>query len=108
MKKSPFAFTLTEKRKEYLTKMNIYNDLDLVNHLPYRYESFELTKINKDYDGKIVVFKGQVVQKGRLGYFKGKMSKFTITLHNENIEIKCPIFNRPFYYSNISWRCGKY
>jgi len=102
MKKSPFAFTLTEKRKEYLTKMNIYNDLDLVNHLPYRYESFELTKINKDYDGKIVVFKGQVVQKGRLGYFKGKMSKFTITLHNENIEIKCPIFNRPFYYSNIS------
>ena len=29
------------------------------------------------------------------------MSKFTITLANENIEIKCPIFNRPFYFQNV-------
>ena len=102
MKKGPFSFTLTEKRKEYLERMNIKNDLDILNHLPYRYESFELTGVNKEYDGKVVTFKGTVVQKGKLGYFKGKMSKFTIVLHNENMEIKCPIFNRPFYYSNIS------
>ena len=101
-KKSPFAFTLTEKRKEYLNRMNIKCDMDVINHLPYRYESFELTGVNKDFDGKVVTFKGVVVQKGKLGYFKGKMSKFTITLHNENMEIKCPIFNRPFYYSNIT------
>lgn len=102
MKKGPFSFTLTEKRKEYLERMNIKNDLDVINHLPYRYESFELTGVNKEYDGKVVTFKGRVVQKGKLGYFKGKMSKFTIVLYNENMEIKCPIFNRPFYYSNIS------
>lgn len=102
MKKNSFAFTLTEKRKEYLEKMNIKNDMDVINHLPYRYESFELTSICKEYDGKIVTFKGRVVQKGKIGYFKGKMSKFNITLHNDNMEIKCPIFNRPFYYSNIN------
>ena len=102
MKKGNFAFTLTDKRKEYLDKMNIKSDLDVINHLPYRYESFDLTDVSKEYDGKIVTFKGLVVQKGKLGYFKGKMSKFTITLQGPNIEIKCPIFNRPFYYSNIS------
>ena len=99
---NPFAFTLTEKRKEYLERLNIKNDFDVINHLPYRYESFELKELNKELDGKTVSFKGTVVQKGKLGYFKGKMSKFTITLHSENMEIKCPIFNRPFYYSNIT------
>lgn len=99
---NPFAFTLTEKRKEYLERLNIKNDFDIINHLPYRYESFELKELNKELDGKTVSFKGTVVQKGKLGYFKGKMSKFTITLHSENMEIKCPIFNRPFYYSNIT------
>ena len=98
IKKSPFAFTLTDKRKQYLDHLNIYNDLDVINHLPYRYESFNLVKLTKDLDGKVVSFKGVVVNKGKLGYFKGKMSKFTITLANENIEIKCPIFNRPFYF----------
>ena len=102
MKEKPFAFTLTKKRKEYLERLNINNDLEVINHLPYRYESFELTELGKELDGKHVVFKGVVVQKGKLGYFKGKMSKFTITLHSQNMEIKCPIFNRPFYYSNIS------
>ena len=102
MKKSIFPFTLTQKRKEYLEKMELNTPMDILCHLPYRYESFELTNISKEYDGKVVVFKGKVVQKGRLGYFNGKMSKFLITLYNENIEIKCPIFNRPFYYSNIS------
>ena len=99
---NPFAFTLTEKRKEYLERLNIKNDFDVINHLPYRYESFELKELNKELDGKTVSFKGTVVQKGKLGYFKGKMSKFTITLHSENMEIKCPIFNSPFYYSNIT------
>ena len=101
MKKSPFAFTLTDKRKQYLDHLNIKTDLDVLNHLPYRYDSFNLVSLNKDLDGKVVSFKGVVVNKGKLGYFKGKMSKFTITLHSENIEIKCPIFNRPFYYQNI-------
>ena len=101
MKKSPFAFTLTDKRKQYLDHLNIKTDLDVLNHLPYRYDSFNLVSLNKELDGKVVSFKGVVVNKGKLGYFKGKMSKFTITLHSENIEIKCPIFNRPFYYQNI-------
>ena len=101
IKKSPFAFTLTDKRKQYLDHLNIYNDLDVINHLPYRYESFNLVKLTKDLDGKVVSFKGVIVNKGKLGYFKGKMSKFTITLANENIEIKCPIFNRPFYFQNV-------
>ena len=101
MKKSPFAFTLTDKRKQYLDHLNIKTDLDVLNHLPYRYDSFNLVSLNKDLDGKVVSFKGVVVNKGKLGYFKGKMSKFTITIHSENIEIKCPIFNRPFYYQNI-------
>lgn len=100
-KKNPYPFTLTTKRKEYLEKMNLNTPFDIVCRLPYRYESFELTSISKEYDGKVVTFKGKVVQKGKLGYFKGKMSKFIITLYNENMEIKCPIFNRPFYYSNI-------
>ena len=102
MKIKPFAFTLTDKRKEYLERLNIKNNLDVINHLPYRYESFELTTLSKDLDGKVVSFKGTVFQKGKLGYFKGKMSKFLITLHSQNMEIKCPIFNRPFYYSNIT------
>ncbi len=102
MKKSPFAFTLTTKRKEYLSKLNIFSDLDVINHLPYRYESFELVDLTKENDGRVVTFKGIIVQKGKLGYFKGKMSKFQIILQNKNMEIKCVIFNRPFYYTSLN------
>ena len=56
IKKSPFAFTLTDKRKQYLDHLNIYNDLDVINHLPYRYESFNLVKLTKDLDGKVVSY----------------------------------------------------
>ena len=48
MKKSPFAFTLTDKRKQYLDHLNIKTDLDVLNHLPYRYDSFNLVSLNKD------------------------------------------------------------
>lgn len=86
---------------EQLKKISVERSEDLIEYLPYRYESFEYTDEEDVKDRQRIVILGRLVSNPRL-YNKGKIS--LITFHFISVNRKfysCKMFNRAFYYSSL-------
>lgn len=94
-------FTLTLKRKEYLNHLGINNYFDLINHVPYRYDTYSDTTLNPNCHDLTITIVTKVVAKSKIMYIKGNMTKFTINLSKDGYDLKAHVFNRLFYYKNI-------
>lgn len=85
-----------------LASVGILTPLDVVNHLPRRYDSFLYTPKKSQYDDKErVVKKGYVVQKGRsLRFNKRSLTSFYFkTTDEETFLIEA--WNRPYLASSL-------
>lgn len=82
---------------EELKKIHIERSEELIEYLPYRYESFDYTDENELEDGQRVVLLGRIVSNPR----HVKTNNYDIiTFHfitGKNHFYSCKIFNRPFY-----------
>ncbi|MDD7735604.1 MAG: ATP-dependent DNA helicase RecG [Bacilli bacterium] len=81
---------------EDLKKINIYRSEDLIEYLPYRYDSFYYTDEDELLDKMRVVVLGKLVSNPRSSS-KGKLN--TITFHfvsNKGKFYSCIVFNRPY------------
>ncbi len=95
-------FKLTNKRKEYLNKLNINSCEEIISYLPYRYEDMTITSLNIEMNNNLVCFKGMIVAKSAFVRIRGNLTRFSFkVLYNEE-EYNCIVFNRTFYYKNLS------
>lgn len=89
--------TLTEQLK----KISIERSEELIEYLPYRYESFAYTDEDDVKDKQRIVILGRLVSNPRV-FNKGKIS--LITFHFVSVNRKfysCKIFNRSFYFATL-------
>lgn len=81
---------------EELKKIHIERSEDLIEYLPYRYESFEYTDENNLTDKSRLVVLAKLVSTPRL-FTKGKLT--IITFHVVSVSGKfytCKVYNRPY------------
>lgn len=84
---------------EDLKKININSSEELIEYLPYRYESFSYTLEDDLKDKQRIVILGRLVSNPR-SFNHGKLN--IITFHFVSVNghfYTCKIFNRPFYMS---------
>ncbi len=79
-----------------LANMGILTPADVLNHLPYRYESYLLTEKKSHYEDKEkVVKKGKIVQKGKnLRFSKRSLTSFYFKTGEETFLVEA--WNRPY------------
>ena len=89
------------KTVNLFNKLGIYNDSDLINHYPFRFE--DLTKINPNEikNEEIVTIEGIIESEAKINYYGKKQNKMTFTINSSNIIISVNIFNRGFMKNNI-------
>ena len=95
-------FKLTPKRKEYLDKLGITSCKEIVSYLPYRYDDLTLTSLGLEMNDKVVVVKGIVVAKSAFTRIRGNLTRFSFKVMCNDEEYNCVVFNRSFYYANLS------
>jgi len=96
-----FAFNITKKRAEFLTKLGLETPFQVLNYLPRKYADYTPTNISKDFDNERVVIKGEVIAKDRLFRIKKNLNRFSFKVAYLADEYKIVVFNRDYYYSNI-------
>ncbi len=76
--------------------MGILTPIDVLNHLPYRYESYLLTPKKSHYEDKErVVKKGKIIQKGKsLRFSKRSLTSFYFSTGEETFLVEA--WNRPY------------
>ena len=98
---SEFDFNITDKRREFLSKLGLKTPFQVLNYLPRRYADFTPSVISSEQDGNRVVLKGMVTAKDRLFRIKRNLNRFTFKVNYQQDEYKIVVFNRDYYYSNI-------
>lgn len=88
---------ITEKRIELLNANGINTIKDIIMHFPYRYEIIEETKLV--HDNKVVI-EGVLVNDPRI-FFKGRMSRMSLSVEHDGQIIAVTIFNRHFLKKNM-------
>lgn len=95
-------FKLTSKRKEYLDKLGINSCEEIISYLPYRYEDMTFTSLDIEMNDNVVCFKGIVVAKSSFARIRGNLTRFSFKVMCNEEEYNCIVFNRAFYYTNLS------
>lgn len=90
--------TRSENRLNLLKASGINNLHDIVNHLPYRYDSVE-RKWPADEEGRVVV-EGVVLTGGKV-FFRGRLSTLTFSAEIEHEEYSVTIFNRQWLAAQL-------
>lgn len=90
--------TRSENRLNLLKASGIHNLNDIVNHLPYRYESVK-RQWPADEEGRVVV-EGVVLNGGRV-FFRGRLSTLTFSVSIEHEEYSVTIFNRQWLAAQL-------
>lgn len=96
------SFHRTPKRIVLLNLMGLKDDESILNHFPFRYESFFPTVLTQDDNEQKVTIIGEVMDKSMVVRLKNKMTKFTFDVQFCEEIITCIVFNRDFYYRSIA------
>ena len=98
-----FRFKLTEKRKNYLERLELSNSFDVVSYLPRNYIYYDLTpELTRFEDQQKVVIKGEVTRKTKVVMTPRRVQVFNFyVLYNEE-EYKVITYNRPFLSKSLS------
>jgi len=98
-----FRFKLTEKRKEYLSRLELDDSFAVLNHLPRTYTFYDLTpELTKYEDQQKVVIKGEVTRKTRLVTTPRRVQVFNFYMIYNEEEYKVITYNRPYLAKSIS------
>lgn len=97
-----FRFKLTEKRKEYLSRLELDDSLSVLNHLPRTYTFYDLTpELNRFVDQQKVVIRGEVTRKTRLVTTPKRVQVFNFYMIYNEEEYKVITYNRPYLAKSI-------
>ncbi|MFU2015301.1 ATP-dependent DNA helicase RecG [Peribacillus butanolivorans] len=79
-----------------LQEMEIHTVVDLLEHLPYRYEDYRLRDLETVEHDERVTVEGKIHTVPTLGYFGKKKSRLTIKLLTGRYLINVIFFNQPY------------
>ncbi|MFD6440182.1 ATP-dependent DNA helicase RecG [Peribacillus sp. NPDC060186] len=79
-----------------LQEMEIHTVVDLLEHLPYRYEDYRLKDLETVEHDERVTVEGKIHTVPTLGYFGKKKSRLTIKLLTGRYLINVIFFNQPY------------
>ena len=94
--------TNSPRLNHLLYQMEIFNEYDVINHLPRRYEDFSLSKDSAFVEGAKVTVKGKIISLPRLN--KGRRVS-TITfdfMSSDNKYYRVQAYNRPYLIKTIT------
>lgn len=98
-----FRFKLTEKRKEYLSRLELDDSFAVLNHLPRTYTFYDLTpELNRYVDQQKVVIRGEVTRKSRPVITPRRVQVFNFYMIYNEEEYKVITYNRPYLAKSIS------
>ncbi|PAE07749.1 ATP-dependent DNA helicase RecG [Terribacillus saccharophilus] len=84
------------KLAEGLANMGIFTVEDLLFHLPYRYDVFDVQPLAELIHDDKVTIEGEIASPAQVQYYGRKKNKLTVTLLVENVAVKAIMFNRAF------------
>lgn len=90
---------IVDSRIRLLNQMHIFTIDDLLKHYPYRYEVIEKVLPNDNSD-KIVI-EGKVIDSPKV-FFKGKMSRMSLSIESDEQVYSVTIFNRHFLRTHLN------
>lgn len=97
-----FRFKLTDKRKEYLSRLELDDSFAVLNHLPRTYTFYDLTpELNRFVDQQKVVIRGEVTRKSRLVTTPRRVQVFNFYMIYNEEEYKVITYNRPYLAKSI-------
>lgn len=88
-----------DKTEKLFNKLNIYNENDLINYYPFRYNIFRFTNLNNSNDN--VMIKATVESNPTVAYIKRNFNRMGFRILYDNKIINVVIFNRAFLKNNI-------
>lgn len=88
-----------EKTEKLFNKLNIYNEEDLINYYPYRYNIFKYTGLSSDNDNNIIEAIVQSVP--TISFIKKNFNRMSFRILYQSKIISVVIFNRAFLKNNI-------
>lgn len=89
------------KTEKLLNKLNIYNDSDLINYYPYRYEVIKRSNLNEINDGDQVIIDGIVDSKPTVYYF-GKLKKISFRICTSSHIFNISIYNQTYLLKQLN------
>ena len=97
-----FRFKLTDKRKEYLARLELDDSFAVLKHLPRTYTFYDLTpELNRYLDQQKVVIRGEVTRKTRLVTTPKRVQVFNFYIIYNEEEYKVVTYNRPYLAKSI-------
>ncbi|WP_318247458.1 ATP-dependent DNA helicase RecG [Rossellomorea aquimaris] len=85
-----------------LNQMGIYNVLDLLEYLPYRYEDYRLRDLEEVAHDERVTVEGKVHSEPSLMYYGRKKSRLTLKVLVGRYLVQAVFFNQPYLKKNIN------
>lgn len=93
--------TNSKKMIEELEKINIHRSEDVINHLPFRYESFAYSDEDDLVEHQRIVLLGRLVSNPKLTR-TGRFDIITFHFISKNGKFYvCKIFNQPYFMKNL-------
>lgn len=90
-----------DKTVKLLNKLSIYDTLDLVNYLPYRYEIIKRSDLNNLSDNDKIIIDGIVENIPNVYHINKKLNKMSFRINSGTMLFNVTIFNRSYLKSSL-------
>lgn len=90
-----------DKTVKLLNKLSIYDTLDLVNYLPYRYEIIKRSDLNNLSDNDKIIIDGIVENIPNVYHINKKLNKMSFRINSGTTLFNVTIFNRSYLKSSL-------
>ncbi|MFI3307766.1 MAG: ATP-dependent DNA helicase RecG [Mycoplasmatota bacterium] len=90
-----------KKTDEILNKLNIYNQENLIEYYPYRYDVLKRSNLNEVLENDIITIDGILESKPSVYYIKSKLDKMSFRINEGNNIFSIIIYNRGFLKNQL-------